>query len=200
MIAVTANAARREYRKKLADETTEEHQLRLREPLEDADDDTLRRLWVQGHLMERAAQIQLNSLEEREVVTEPEGDLVPAIVRDEHDEAVKAAENDRVKHLIEAIAASQRELEEEATAIPHEELLTNAMPAHIETLAQGVWNDVYTAALISRCTFTDKDHRKPAFKALSQVEKLKSQKPAIFRALANTHRGLLLELEPTLGF
>ena len=200
MCTSAANAARRAYRKLLTDDSTEEHKLRLREPLEEADDDALRIVWVRGNLMERVAEIQRLSLEEREVVPEPEGDIIPAVVRDAHDDAVETAESDRIKHMIEGIASAQRELEEEAKIIPHETLLQSALPAHAETLAQGVWNDVYTAHIIVRGTFTDKDYHKPAFKTVSQVEKLRSQKPRIYQRLADTHRALLLELEPVAGF
>jgi len=199
MCASAANGARRAYRKLLENPKSKEHQLRLKEPLEDADDESLRTLWVQGNLMVRAAQIQLNSLEDREVVPEPEGDIIPPIVHDAHEDAAEEAEDDRVKNLIEAINAAKTELENDAKAIPHDDLMQAAMPAHIESLAQGVWNDVYTANIIVFGTFTDKDYRKPAFKTTSQVEKLRSQKPRIYRRLADTHSALLLDLEPTLG-
>lgn len=200
MCTNAANGARRAYRKLLQDEKSPEHQLRLKEPLEDADDSVLRTLWVQGHLMERAAEIQLLSLEEREVVPDLEGDIIPAAVRDDHDEKVEAAEDNRVKNLIEAINSAQRELEEDAKAIAHEALLLAAMPAHIETLAQGIWNDTYTANIIVCGTFTDKDYRKPAFKTANQITTLRSQKPRIYQRLASTHAALLMEMEPTLGF
>lgn len=199
MIVGAANAARRALRAKLKDPESEEHRLLLREPLEDADDASLRQVWVQGRLIERAAEMQLHSLEEREVVPDPEGDLIPASVQDAHAEEVEAAESTRVRLLIEAIGSAQRELEAEAESIPHDELLIAAMPAHTETQVQKAWNEAYTNHLIARCTFADKNYAKPYFKTISQVERLKSEVPTAYQTLANTHRGLLLDLEPALG-
>lgn len=200
MCMAAANRARREQRKLLLDESTEEHHLLLREPLEDAPADALRVLWVQGQLLERAHQLQLNSLEEREVVPEPEGDIIPAIVRDEYEEAVETVEQDRRTLLVKAIESARRELDEEAKAIPDKALLKNAMPKHAETVVQRTWNDVYTANIIARCTFSDKNYRKPYFKTTAQVEALRSRQPTIYQKLANSHSGLLLEQEPVLGF
>lgn len=199
MSAQAANGARRALRKLLLDESTDEHKLLLRGPLEDADEDSLRTLWVSGRLLERAAQMQLDSLEDREVVPEPEGPIVTSAANDAHDEAVEAAEGDRKTRLLEAIQSAHRELTEEAAAIPSNAIMQNAMPAHTETIAQKTWNDVYTANIIVRGTFSDKDYRKPYFKTVSQVEKLRSQRPSVYRQIAETHAALLLELEPTLG-
>lgn len=200
LIMQSANGARRRLRAELNDEKSEKRQLLLIEPLEDSNDEALRTLWVNGHLMDRALQLQLNSLEEREVVPEPEGDIVGAKQRDQYDESVRAAEGDRVKHLMEAIEASQKELAREAKSIPHDQLMLAAMPAHIETLAGREWTEAYTNQLIARCTFSDKDYRKAAFKTVSQVEALRVQQPNAYRLLNDAHRGLVLEMEPSLGF
>lgn len=199
MCQSSANAARRTQRKLLMDPKTDEHRLLLREPLEDAEPEVLRQLWVSGQLLTRVAEMQLQSLEEREYIEEPEGDIVPPKVRDDYDESVEAAENDRVTNLVKAIDAARRELEAEALLIPAGALLDNAMPKHVETIVQRTWNDVYTANLIARCTFADKNYAKPYFKTVSQVESLRTRQPAVYQKLADTHRGLLLEMEPTLG-
>jgi hypothetical protein len=200
MITAAANGVRRTLRARLADPTTDEHRLRLREPLEEADESTLRQIWVNGKLFERAAEIQHQSLEEREYVPEPEGELVTAAERDEYDTQVEQAEDSRVNNLIEALGSVRRELEEEVKSIPRESLLEAAMPSHIETVVGREWADAYTANLIARCSFSDKNHTKPLFKTVSDVEKLRSQRPGIYQRLADTHKGLLLEVEPTLGF
>lgn len=199
LCASAANHARRAQRKRLADPKSDEHQLLLVDALEDADPKQLRELWISGKLIEAAAQMQVNSLEEREVVPEPEGEVITPKERDAYDEAVEQAESDRMDNLVKAIESERRRLEEEAEAIPDGALRENAIPAHIETIVQRTWNDVYTAHIIQRGTFADAKHRREYFKTISQVEAFRARYPAAFRRLADTHQGLLLEMEPTLG-
>lgn len=199
MAQSAANGARRALRKELEDEKNEKHRLLLLEPMEDSDDDALRSIWVNGNLLTRAMEINQASLEEREVVEEPEGMVLPK-QQDDYEEARDSAEESRVETLTRAIESARKEIEAEAKAIPHDQLVKAALPAYVETIVGQTWNDVYTSNIIARCTFTDKNYRKPAFKTVSDVDKLRSQRPAMYRALADTHRGLLLEMEPTLGF
>lgn len=199
MASNAANGARRRMREVLNDEKSEERRLLLVEPLEDADDASLRDLWIKGELMRRAPEIQHHSLEEREVVDEPEG-LVSPKERDDYDQAVRRAENDRMENLIKAISSVQKEIEAESEALPKGQLRDAAIPAHIETLLAKHWNEVYTSHVIARGTFNDKRFTKPTFKTTADVDKFRSQRPAMYTQLADTHRGLLLELEPTLGF
>ena len=200
MCRQAANRARREQRQLLLDEKSEEHALLLREPLEDADPEALRSLWVQGQLIQRAAEIQRESLEEREYVPEPEGDIITPAEQDAYDESLIGAEDDRRTNLIKAIETAKRVLDEEAKTIPEGALLKSVMPKHAETIAQGKWNDVYTANVIARCTFSDANYRKPYFKTVSEVDMLRSRHPGAYQRLADTHRALLLDFEPVLGF
>ena len=199
MALSAANRARRTLRAKLADPESEEHRLLLREPLEEASDEQLRELWINGTLLERAPQLQLNSLEERGVIPEPEGELVTPAERDEYEHAVEQAERDRLLHLVEAIGNLRKQLEREAKEIEHDALLAAAMPAHTETIVGNEWNDTFTAYLIATGTYHDKQFQKPWFKTVSEVVKLRSQKPHIYSALADAHKGLMIEAEPTLG-
>lgn len=194
-----ANGARRELRAKLNDEKSDEHRLLIVETLEGADPDSLRRIWVSGQLLVKAAELNINSLEEREVIPEPEGDIVLPEERDQHDDAVVAVEKDRTRHLVEALEAIKKELDAEAGAIAHKQLLKSAIPAQIEQILARTWNTTYTDHLISRCFYTDAGYRKPAFKTTNQVERLRSQKPGIYNRLTETLRGMLMELEPQLG-
>jgi len=193
-----ANAARRAMRKRLADPKSEEHQNLLIEALEDADPEQLRNIWVNGHLMTRAVEIQQNSLEEREYVPEPEG-ITTSKEEDAYEEAVEAAEKDRLTALLEAIESARLALNKEAEAIDHDALLESAKPAHIETIVASEWQSRYTSEVIVRCTFNDKGYKKPTFKTLSELEKFRSQRPSAYTQLADTHRALLLDMEPGLG-
>lgn len=194
-----ANAARRHLRKELQDEGNEKRQLLVIDALEDADPESLRRIWVSGQMLERAANLNMNSLEEREYVPEPEGEIVLPEERDQYDEAVQASEKDRTKNLIVALEAMQRELNAESEALPASTLIESAIPAHIETILARTWHNTYTAHLISRCFYADPKYKKQAFKTVSQVDELRSQKPGIYNRLAETIRGLLMDLEPQLG-
>lgn len=198
MAMSAANGARRTLRKKLEDEKSEEHKLLLLEPLEDSPEAALRNIWVNGNLMVRALELNQTSLEEREVVDEPEGVVLPK-EQDAYEEAAEGAEMSRVEQLTIAIENARKELEAEVKAIPQKQLVQAAMPAHIETIVGQTWNEVYTANIIARCTFQDKNYRKPTFKTVADVDKWRSLKPAMYRALADTHRGLLMEQEPSLG-
>lgn len=195
-----ANGARRALRALLKDENSAEHRLLLRAPLEEANEDQLRTIWINGRLMERAAEIQVNSLEEREYVPEPEGEIVLPEERDQYADAVEGAENDRLTNLVKAIEAVKVELEAEAALLPKSSLIEAAMPAHIETVVAKAWHQTYTSHLMTRCFFTDAKLRKPAFKTIEAVEKLQSQRPHVYMQLSDTLRGILLDLEPGLGF
>lgn len=195
-----ANGARRALRKKLEDPTSDEHKYMLRAQLEDADPQQLRNIWINGHLIERMAQINFESLEEREYVPEPEGDIIPAKAQDAYEDEVEEAEARRQKLLIEALGSIRNELEREAAALPEASLIENAMPAHIEALAQQTWTQTYADQNIARCTYSDKKRTKLYFKTIEQVQKLREQMPRVVEQLANAHAALLLPVEPDLGF
>lgn len=194
-----ANAARRNMRARLTDESSEEHKYLLRETLAEADPQALRDIWINGELMKRVQEMQFNSLEDREYVPEPEGDFVSAEEVDQHEASKESAEEDRRKHLIEAITNVRRELAEEADHLDDETLIKSATPAHIETIVGGRWTDEYSNQIISRFTYADSKHRKPYFKTLEQVQLLRSTMPDVYTALSNAHNALLLPTEPDLG-
>jgi hypothetical protein len=202
LILGAANRARRKLREKLSDPKSEEYQLLLDEPLRDADPETLRNLWISGRMMERAADLNLNSLEEREYVPEPEGDIIPAKATDAYEAEVEEAEARRENSLVQALTSVQRDLTEAAEKIDGEALLDAARPAHIETLVNREWTREWENQTLARCTYLDPDHTKPYFKTIAQVVRLRSTMPhgpRIVQQLANAHKGLLIAPEPSLG-
>ena len=202
LILSAANRARRVLREKLADPESDEYQLLLDEPLRDADPETLRNLWISGRLMDRAGEISLASLEEREYVPEPEGDIIPPVATDAYEGEVEAAESRRKSSLVQALASVQRELTEASTKIADDVLLEAAKPAHTETLVMREWNKEYENQIIARCTYLDPAYAKPYFKTIAQVARLRTtlpHGPRIVQELANAHKGLMLAPEPSLG-
>ena len=199
LIREAASGARRRLRAELEDPKTEKHQLLLREPLESAARDELESIWIAGRLHTRIAEINLDSLEEREYVPEPEGDLVSAADQDGYEDAVENAEDERVKAVSSAIHSVRRELDESVKKLSDKELVKAAMPAHTETLCQQEFLSEFSAQTVARCTFLDKHHSKPFFKTTEQAKQLRDQRPNLYQRLVNEHNGLLLTTEPSLG-
>lgn len=200
MAMEAANGSRRRLRAVLEDPKTEQHNLLIAEPLLAAGPAELRQLWIGGHLIERVSTIHLESLEEREYIPEPEGDIVTAAEQDGYVAAVEKSEDSRQEQLTAALTAIQRELEEESKKISDKELRKAAVPAHIETLVGQEWAAENAAQVIARCTFSDRKYAKPFFRTTDQVKRLREQRPRIYQRLADAHQGLLLATEPTLGF
>ena len=199
MAREAANGARRRLRNDLNDPENEKHALLLREPLENADPEELRLIWINGRLVERASEVNFASLEDREYVPEPEGDIVTAEEQDEYENRMEKAEDGRTNAVVEAITSIRRDLQAEAEKIGLDDLVQAAMPAHIESLAQREFIDELSAQLCVRCTFLDKDFRKPFFKTAEQARRLRDEMPRVYQALVDSHNGLMLHTEPTLG-
>lgn len=200
LIREAASGARRRLRNELEDTKTEKHQLLLKEPLEAAERDELESIWIAGRLHQRIAEINLQSLELRDFIPEPEGETVTGAEQDEYENAVEKAEDDRAKAVVDAITSVRRELEEAVKKLNRKELVKAAMPAHIETLCQQEFLGEFSAQNVARCTFLDKNHQKPFFKTTEQAKRLRDQRPNLYQRLVNSHNGLLLRTEPELGF
>lgn len=195
-----ANRARRELRAKLADPSTEEHANLLLEPLQDSDPETLRNIWVSGKLLERALDVQQRSLEERDYVPEPEGDIILPADQDAYDATVEKVESKRERSLAETLSSITKQLQREADELGVNDLLQAALPAHTETLVQREWSEEFSAQLVARCTFADSKRQKPYFKTVEQARALREQYPKVFKTISDSHNGLMIAAEPSLGF
>jgi hypothetical protein len=142
----------------------------------------------------------LESLEEREYIPEPEGEIVTAAEQDGYINAVEKSEDSRQEQLLAALTSIRKELEEESKGISAKELRKAAIPAHIETLVGTEWAAEYASQVAARCTFSDKRYSKPYFKTTEQVKRLREQHPRLFQHLIDAHNGLLIPTEPHLGF
>jgi hypothetical protein len=185
-----ARKASRTLRKILETEGTEERQLLVLDEIEGATADSLRGLWVNERLVNRAMRIRQESLEEREYVPEPEGDIVTPKEADDYENAVEEAEDRREMDVMEAVEQAQEELSKESENIPEKDLFELAIPAQIESVLSRAYESEFTMQLIFRCTFTDKACKRKAFKDLEQVYQLKDQ-PLI--RLTNAHMSFLLD-------
>ena len=187
-----ANGARRALRAKLSDKTSEEYRFLLREPLEEADAEQLRSLWVNGKLIEAIPKIQFNSLENRAYVPEPEDEVISAEDRDAYEDAVEKVEERREQDFAKEVNEFADKLAEQSKKLSKTKLVDAATAAHMETLLSQEWVNEYSAQIIARCTFTDKAHTKPYFKTVEQARHLRSRMPHVYEELLAAHNGLML--------
>lgn len=194
MATANARKASRTLRKLLNDRSTEEYEKLVAEELEGAEKNDLRRVWVNGKLINRALEIRNASLEEREYVPNPldEGDgkgVTPKDM-DEYEDKVDEVEEDREMSVMKAISTAQRELEEQANEIPEEELFEAAIPQLIESQCSRAYEVEFIAQLILRCTFEDKKCTRQAFSDIEQVYQLK---PGPLQELTQAHMAVMLD-------
>lgn len=192
MATALARRASRHLRKMLSDKTTEQFDLLVQEELDSADPAALRKIWVNGKLIERAIRIRNASLEDREYVPEPEGEAVTPKEMDQYEDEVDDAEERREVELTKALENALKELDEEAAKIPDKELYEAAIPSIIEVKCNQAYEAEFVNQLIFRCTFEDKNLERKAFRDVGQVYRLL---PAAKTKLVNEHIGLMLEPE-----
>lgn len=178
MATAHARKASRNLRNLLGDTKSDQYAVLVQEELEGADKDSLRKVWVNGRIINRALEIRNASLEDREYVPNPLDDHDGAGVTpkdmDEYEDKVDKAEDDRESSVLQAVAQAQRELEEQAAEIPDDQLYEAAIPQLIESQCAHAYEVEFIAQLIMRCTFEDKACTKPAFSDIEQVYTLKS--------------------------
>jgi hypothetical protein len=194
---LAASAARKEsrtLRKKLEDPESEEHQRLILDDLEDADDDSLRALWVNQKVIERAIRIRHASLENRDqtYIPEPEGDLITSKQIDDYENEVEEIEERREMGYLQAVEQAREELEEEVKKIDGEELLKLAIPVQIEVKVNEAYETAFVCQLVYRCTFKDQRCTKPAFSDIEQVYSLNDR--AMVK-LTNAHMAFLVDPE-----
>ena len=177
MATAKARKASRVLRNLLKDRESEEYQTLIAETLDDAEKDDLRKVWVNGKLINRALEIRRQSLEQREYVESPldvgDGIGVTPKDMDEHEDRVDEVEEEREMSVMKAITTAQRELDEQAAEIPDDELYESAIPQLVETQCSRAHEVEFVAQLILRCTFEDKKCSKRAFSDIEQVYQLR---------------------------
>lgn len=196
MATAKARKASRILRKTLEDRKSEEFETLIAQELEDADKDDLRKIWVNGKLINRAIEIRQNSLEERDYVPNPldEGDgkgVTPKDM-DEYEDKVDDAEDNREISVMKAISSAQRELEEKAKEIKDDELYEAAIPQLIESQCARAYEVEFVAQLILRCTFEDKKCTKQAF---TDVEQIYTLRPTPLQILTQAHMDVMQDPE-----
>lgn len=196
MATAKARKASRILRKTLSDRDSDEFETLIAQELEDADKDDLRKIWVNGKLINRAIEIRQNSLEEREYVPNPldEGDgkgITPKDM-DEYEDKVDEVEEDREMSVMKAISSAQRELEEQAKEIADDELYEAAIPQLIESQCSRAYEVEFVAQLILRCTFEDKKCTKQAF---TDVEQVYALRPTALQVLTQAHMEVMMDPE-----
>lgn len=186
--------ASRTLRKVLEDPDSEERQLLVVDELEDASDDALKELWITQKVIQRAAVIRNQSLEERDItyVSEPEGDIVTNEDLDNYENEVEEVEEQREMSVLDAVTAAREELEKEAAKMSSEKLREFALPLIINMQTERAYETEFVSQLIYRCTFSDSKCKKKAFSDIEQVYSLKDF--ALIR-LSNAHMSFILDPE-----
>lgn len=192
LAAAAARKASRTLRKKMETEGTEERENLVLAEVEDASINYLRGLWVNDKVIDRAARIRRESLEERPYIPEPEGDHITQKDMDDYENDVEDAEDGREMDVLQAIIAAREELEKEAAKLDSEKMRELAIPSQIEAQANRAYETEFALQLIYRCTFTDKKCTKQAFSDIEQVYQLKD---APLTMLTNAHMSLLIDPE-----
>ena len=182
----------RDIRKKLADRTSEEYSLLVEDELSEYDIKRLQMLWVSNRLIRKTLEINQQSLEEREYIPEPENDPSNE-AWDTYEDSVEESDESREKAVRSALASAKEKLEEDVKGISDENLSAEAEPALIEHILNQLWQNKFTAQMIFRATFKDKQCAEKAFASVDEVETLK---PPIYDLLVKSHIGLLVEPEP----
>lgn len=189
-----ARRASRDLRKLLEDPKTEQHQLLVVEELQEYDIKQLRDLWIGSRLIQKALQINRESLENRDetYVPEPEGnDLTPEAM-DRYEDEVEEVEQQRETGVAGAIGTASKQLDEEVQGISEDALREQAHPALIEHQLSEVWTREFAAQMLVRATFNDKECRKFTFKTSNEVFMLR---PDVLKHLTDSHYGLMVEPE-----
>jgi hypothetical protein len=193
MATANARKASRSLRKLLSDRKSEEYADLIAEELDAADKNDLRKVWVNGKLIERALKIRNASLEDREYVENPldtDNESVTPKQMDEYEDKVDAAEAEREMTVMKAITSAQAELDKEADKIADKDLYEAAIPQLIETQCSHAYEVEFVSQLILRCTFEDKKCKKPAFTDIEQVYQLRDEPRA---ALTQAHMDVMLD-------
>ena len=195
MATANARKASRTLRKLLEDPKTEQYQLLIKDELDEADKNSLRRVWVNGKLIPRALEIRQQSLEEREYVPSPldneEGVATPKDM-DHYEDRVEEVEEEREMNVLKAINTARRQLEEESEKIKEKDLYKAAIPPLIESQCAQAYEVEYTAQLILRCTFSDKKCTTHVF---DNIEEVYSLRPDVLERLTREHMALMLDPE-----
>lgn len=196
MATAKARAASRSLRKILSDRKSDEFEALVAQELRAADKDELRRIWVNGRLIERARQIREASLEDREYVPNPLDDDTGRDVTpkemDEYEDKVDETEEDREMSVMKAITTAQKELTEESQKIPDDELYEAAIPQMVESQCAHAYEVEFIAQLILRCTFEDKACKRAAFTDIEQVYQLR---PEPLAAITQAHMDVMVDPE-----
>lgn len=196
MATAKARSASRVLRKLLGNRKSEEFISLIEDELEAADKDDLRKVWVNGKLINRALEIRNNSLEDREYVENPLDDETGRTVTpkemDEYEDKVDDAEESREMTVMKAITTAQKELEAEAKKIKDNDLYEAAIPQLVESQCSRAYEVEFIAQLILRCTFEDKKCTRQAFSDIEQVYQLKSQP---LQELTQAHMDVMLDPE-----
>lgn len=192
MASALGRKASRNIRKLLNNKKSDEYQSLVLAEVESGDRESLERIWINGKLVPKILEIRQRSLEEREYIPEPEGELVTGREMDEYEDAVDSSEESREDQFTKAVASATRELEEQVKKLSDKELHKVAIPPLIDSRANQAFELEFTARLIYRCTFEDEECKLPAFTDIEQVYKLK---PSALAKLTAAHLELLGDAE-----
>lgn len=184
--------ASRDIRKMLSKKKSEEYQSLVLAELESGDREALENAWINGKLIPKILEIRNRSLEEREYVPEPEGELVTGRELDEYEDAVDQAEESREEQFTKAVEAARRELQEQVKDLSVKELQKAAEQPLIDARANQAFELEFVARLILKCTFEDEACKVNAFSDIEQVYKLK---PEALTKLTSAHLELLGDQE-----
>jgi hypothetical protein len=189
----SARRASRDLRRLLEDTETEEHQLLVKDELEEYEHAALKNLWITNRLVQRAVEAQRESLENREqgYIPEPDENAMPADL-DRYENDVDDMEDKREKNVQQKIVSIKDKLDEEVDSISVEVLREDAITTLIDNICAQTFNREFAVQMVARGTFNDADCTKPTFKASSEVKRLRGE---TLEALANAHYALMVDPE-----
>lgn len=184
--------ASRTIRKLLSNKKSEEYQSLVQAEIEAGEREALERAWINGKLVPKILEIRNRSLEEREYVPEPEGEVIVGRDMDEYEDAVDEAEESREEQFSKAIDSATKELQEQVKKLSDKELQKAAVQPLIDSRANQAFELEFVARLIYLCTFEDDACKVKAFNDIEQVYKLKHN---ALTKLTSAHMELLGEAE-----
>lgn len=197
-----ARRVSRALREQLEDESSEEHDLLIKAPVEEMTVDEKRLIWLSSNIYQKTFELSRMSLENRDeyYVEEPEGKedgIIPPTLKeqDDYDKAKTDAEKQRLYDLQASQKSAFAELRRESEEMSEEDLDNVVIPLLIEQKVAEELNNQYGLQVMVRCTFDDEALTKRSYETTERALRLlntKQGKSAMERLLL-THSGLMLD-------
>lgn len=203
--SMSQSAARkiaRELRERLEDEKSEEHELLIKDNLEEMTLPEMRLIWLTSNLFQKTFELNRRSLNDRDefFVARPEGKengVIPPThaEMDQYEKDKKLSEKDRLVSLQEEQKRVFAQLKTQAEELNTEDLANVVQPLMIEQMIAEELNNQYGLQVLIRCTFLDPDLTKRAFQNTDQAKKMLNTKNGrkVLESLLSAHKGLMLD-------